>query len=86
MIDVPRSVDLGALVSELDIPAAIKRLQVNLDELESILNEVVEHELAIVLSEISDDSKLMAIVISIGEDNIRDAARQAVSRWVDNLR
>jgi len=70
----------------IDIADLVKRLGIDLDELELIVNEVVEHEIRLVLADISDDSRLTYIIVRIGEDNVLRAAKGAVTRWVNNLR
>ena len=39
-----------------------------------------------VLDDMADDSHLSMIFVRLGEDNILDAARQAVGRWVRRRR
>ena len=71
---------------ELDLAEIADRLRIDLDELERIINELVEAEIRMVLDDMADDSHLSMIFVRLGEDNILDAARQAVARWVRRLR
>lgn len=69
-----------------ELAGIARKLNVDLDELERILNEVVSREVDLALDDLADDSILFRIIVQAGRDNVNQAASEAVSRWVSRLR
>lgn len=69
-----------------DVAGIARRLNVDLDELEKMLNEIVAKEVDITLDDLADDSLLFRVLVGVGRDNALTAAREAVARWVSRLR
>ncbi len=69
-----------------ELAGIARKLNVDLDALERILNEVVSREVDLALDDLADDSILFRIIVQAGRDNVNQAAREAVNRWVSRLR
>jgi len=69
-----------------ELAGIARKLNVDLDELERILNEVVSREVDLALDDLADDSILFRIIVQAGRDNVNQAASEAVRRWVSRLR